>query len=127
MIADERTGYLSRIEELLSNKNPSDGKVLVKLDVGSRSTKIKPQIAASKNKHLFETPSKKKEVDLYLEVKSLTLELAFVVFFGDSTEDNKVNMGQFLSPVAPRRTTSSVNGSTSAEIKGESSGETAHG
>jgi len=48
---------------------------------------------------------KKKEVDLYLEVKSLTLELAFVVFFGDSTEDNKVNMGQFFTDAIRSATT----------------------
>ena len=35
--------YLSRIEELLSNKNTGQEKVLVSLDVGSRSTKTDQQ------------------------------------------------------------------------------------
>ena len=48
---------------------------------------------------------KKKEVDIYQEVKSLTLELAFVVFFGDSTEDNKVNMGNFFTDAIRSATT----------------------
>ena len=39
--------YLTRIEELLSNKNPEHGKVLVKLDVGSRSVKTVPEKGAS--------------------------------------------------------------------------------
>ena len=40
--------YLSRIEELLSNKNPGQEKVLVRLDVGSRTAKTDQQAAPIK-------------------------------------------------------------------------------
>ena len=53
----------------------------------------------------IEEIKKKREIDLYQEVKSLTLELAFVVFFGDSTEENKVNLGNFFTDAIRSATT----------------------
>ena len=55
--------YLSRIEELLSNKNADRGKLLVKLGVGSRSTKIESQASASKDPRFFKNSVKKKTVN----------------------------------------------------------------
>jgi chromosomal replication initiator protein len=51
--------YLSRIEELLSNKLPDEEKISVKLDVGSRGslalTKQQPTKMKSKNPPTFQT------------------------------------------------------------------------
>ena len=52
-----------------------------------------------------ESIKKKGEINLYKEVKSLTLELAFVVFFGDSTEDSKINMGNYFTNAIRSATT----------------------
>ena len=54
--------YLSRIEELLSNKTPEQERVLVKLDVGSRSANIEQQNNHSPDDRLFEKDKKKKAV-----------------------------------------------------------------
>ena len=56
--------YLTRIEELLSNKNPEHGKVLVKLDVGSRSVKTAPEKGASLGARSFKTDKKKKSIKI---------------------------------------------------------------
>jgi len=52
--------YLSRIEELLSNKNDDRGRLLVKLGVGSRSAKTDQQASAKKNVRGLETATNKK-------------------------------------------------------------------
>ena len=52
--------YLSRIEELLSNKNDDRGRLLVKLGVGSRSAKTDQQTSAKKNVRGLETATNKK-------------------------------------------------------------------
>jgi len=54
--------YLSRIEELLSNKTPEQERVLVKLDVGSRSANIEQQNNLPPDDRPFEKDKKKKAV-----------------------------------------------------------------
>ena len=54
--------YLSRIEELLSNKTPEQERVLVKLDVGSRSAHTEQQNDRSPDNRLFEKDKKKKTI-----------------------------------------------------------------
>ena len=54
--------YLSRIEELLSNKTPEQERVLVKLDVGSRSANIEQQNNCPPDDRPFEKDKKKKAV-----------------------------------------------------------------
>ena len=54
--------YLSRIEELLSNKTPEQQRILVKLDVGSRSTNTGQQNNRPSDVRLFEKDKKKKTV-----------------------------------------------------------------
>ena len=53
--------YLSRIEELLSDKDADRGKLMVKLGVGSRATKTEQQISISENTLRSENTTKKKE------------------------------------------------------------------
>ena len=52
--------YLSRIEELLSNKTPEQERVLVKLDVGSHSANIEQQNNHPPDDRPFEKDKKKK-------------------------------------------------------------------
>ena len=54
--------YLSRIEELLSNKTPEQERVLVKLDVGSHSANIEQQNNHPPDDRPFEKDKKKKAV-----------------------------------------------------------------
>ena len=56
--------YLSRIEELLSNKNPGQEKVLVRLDVGSRTAKTDQQAAPIKQGLRDADKEKKKTVSI---------------------------------------------------------------
>ena len=56
--------YLSRIEELLSNKNPGQEKVLVRLDVGSRTAKTDQQAAPIKQGLRDAGKEKKKTVSI---------------------------------------------------------------
>ena len=56
--------YLSRIEELLSNKNPGQEKVLVRLDVGSRTAKTDQQVAPIKQGLRDAGKEKKKTVSI---------------------------------------------------------------
>ena len=56
--------YLSRIEELLSNKNPGQEKVLVRLDVGSRTAKTDQQAAPIKQGLREVSKEKKKTVSI---------------------------------------------------------------
>jgi len=54
--------YLSRIEELLSNKTPEQERVLVKLDVGSRSASTGQQNNHPPNDEFLEKDKKKKAI-----------------------------------------------------------------
>ena len=56
--------YLSRIEELLSNKNTGQEKVLVRLDVGSRSTKTDQQTPPLKRGLSDANKEKKKTINV---------------------------------------------------------------